>query len=284
MKRLLLILCVLLLVGCGEKSTLTDTEQSDVQLETGRYGTTEPITREQVAKMLAMSKYNLEEIEKMEKTLSLTDVNQTLWCYKYINSAVKADLISGTEENTFLPQYYLSLEQAQFILNNFTDNLKLEYVNEDRKKPIAYSMWVDAFEAGLKKQGQANIVEEKLVILADGEDIKQLEDRFVMTTKGLKSIEGTNISNLKYKELKVLSKDNEILAIKEITLNNPVITVAVKEVGEDCITCNSCGCNLVFKGKILSVNSGDKIDMEIQGLNIINIIKNYNMEDNNEQN
>lgn len=284
MKKILALICMLLITACGQSRDSSVKEPQYKELETGRYGTTEPITRGEVAKLLAMAKYNLTEIENMERNVNLTDTNIDLWYDKYINSAVKADLISGTQENTFLPEHYLSLEQAQFILNKFSDNLKLEYVNEDRKKPIAYSMWIDAFEAALKNQQQTNIVEEAFVILADGSDIALLGDSLVMTTKGLKSLEGRDIQTLKYKEIKVLSKDNEVLAIKEVVSNNPVITVVVKEIGQDYLVCNSCGCNITFKGKDLQVNSEDKIDMEIQGLNIMKIIKNYNQEGNNEQN
>lgn len=282
MKKILIILCLIFMTACSQKTMEIEAVTDFSQAEIGRYGAAEPITRAEVAKMLSLAKYTLAEIDNMERTLKFSDTGIDKWCDKYINSAVNAGLISGTQENTFLPDYYLSLEQTQFILNNFTDTLKLSYEQEDRKKPVAYSMWVDAFEAAIENEGKSNIVEENFVILADGKDVPELGERFVMTTKGLKSLEGMDITNLKYKEIKVLSKDNEVLAIKEILNNNPVITVLVKQIQENSVLCNSCGCNVTFSFDDFQAQEGDKLDVEIEGLKILNIAKNYNQEGKNE--
>ncbi|MBQ9519709.1 MAG: S-layer homology domain-containing protein, partial [Firmicutes bacterium] len=210
---------IIFLKGCWE---------AKVQPAAGGIGKKFPLTRGQAVKMLAMSRYTIDEINALPREIALDDSDISNWCDKYINAAHKAGIISGTQENTFLQNDTLTLEQANFILKKASEgrNLVLEYDNADRKKPISAEVWLQMFDA---IKGGAE--QREIVILADKKTCPALRDGYVLTSGGLMNSEGVNITeDMLFCGVNAYVRGNCILALTDITETEPVLkNVLVKK-------------------------------------------------------
>ena len=230
MRKILLIAMVcfglLLMAGCENNSA---DNVADGAVTEGKIGDDIPVKRSQVAKMLALTVYDINTIENMERTIVFEDTSVNQPYDKYINAAFNAGLISGADETHFEPDTYLSLEQAQFLLNKLdkTGTLKLQYNHEDRKKPISASMWTEVFERALELSGNTAVISCNIVPFATGKNCSALGDRFVMTDRGLLSYECCEDFEYTDCTITVLLRDKEILAFKSVVDKTPSIAGAV---------------------------------------------------------
>jgi hypothetical protein len=249
---------ILLVTGCK-----TDTQ---VKSTVGVVGEYSPVTRAEVARMLALSKYGLDEIRSMQREILFTDTNSSLWYDKYINAAYKAQLISGADETHFNPTQYLTLRQAQYLLNKLSggETLKLEYAEEDRNKPIAYSMWCEGFGKAASKGG-LNVKEEEIIVIGEAGNCPKLDADYRITDKGVKHFEGITDSYASLK-LKVLASGDEVLAVEEITSDKPTIDGAVilkNEKNGVRVKLNGCERFFYYDGE--KYDEGETVSIEFEG-------------------
>jgi len=259
MKKTTLLFCIamLLLGGCKKENTQTreqpmqppktgtllQTEYSGV----GRFGDDIPITRGEMAKMIALSFYTPEEIAGMKNNIQFHDVSVEDWYYPYINAAVTDGYLSGDGEN-FLPEEDVTLEQTQYLINrlNPDNQTKITINDENKNKSVAYSLWLELFQEALQGRRAENSLysygilprEQVLLDTADNGTILLMEDGiFTSTGRSLKALEN--------KKIKVLQKDREIVAIEEILDETPTIQNAFFTVTDDGIEVNT-GDGIVF--------------------------------------
>ncbi len=253
MKKTTLLFCIamLLLGGCKKENTQTreqpmqppktgtllQTEYSGV----GRFGDDIPITRGEMAKMIALSFYTPEEIANMKNNIQFHDVSVEDWYYPYINAAVTDGYLSGDGEN-FLPEEDVTLEQTQYLINrlNPDNQTKITINDENKNKSVAYSLWLELFQEALQGRRAENSLysygilprEQVLLDTADNGTILLMEDGiFTSTGRSLKALEN--------KKIKVLQKDREIVAIEEILDETPTIQNAFFTVTDDGIEVNT---------------------------------------------
>ncbi len=253
MKKTTLLFCIamLLLGGCKKENTQTreqpmqppktgtllQTEYSGV----GRFGDDIPITRGEMAKMIALSFYTPEEIVNMKNNIQFHDVSVEDWYYPYINAAVTDGYLSGDGEN-FLPEEDVTLEQTQYLINrlNPDNQTKITINDENKNKSVAYSLWLELFQEALQGRRAENSLysygilprEQVLLDTADNGTILLMEDGiFTSTGRSLKALEN--------KKIKVLQKDREIVAIEEILDETPTIQNAFFTVTDDGIEVNT---------------------------------------------
>ena len=257
-------LAVLLLTGCGTSGESTPPE--------GSTGTSGIITRGQAVKMLALSRYTLDEINALPRTVELDDSDVSNWCDKYINAAVKSGLISGTQENTFLQNDALTLEQANFILKKAANgkNLVLEYNNSDRKKPISSEVWLQMFDA------VKNLAEQKeIVLLADKKACPKLADGFILTSEGLMNCEGVDIpEDMLFCGVKAYTRGSCLLALTEVTEPEPVLkNVLIKDIQGNDVLLGLKGFDMYFSSPSSDIifEKDKTYDLKISGNKIIAI-------------
>ncbi len=253
MKKTTLLFCIamLLLGGCKKENTQTreqpmqppktgtllQTEYSGV----GRFGDDIPITRGEMAKMIALSFYTPEEIVNMKNNIQFHNVSVEDWYYPYINAAVTDGYLSGDGEN-FLPEEDVTLEQTQYLINrlNPDNQTKITINDENKNKSVAYSLWLELFQEALQGRRAENSLysygilprEQVLLDTADNGTILLMEDGiFTSTGRSLKALEN--------KKIKVLQKDREIVAIEEILDETPTIQNAFFTVTDDGIEVNT---------------------------------------------
>lgn len=259
MKRSIIsvILAAVMLSGCSDKAEVTDTLAfTDLNI---------PVTRGQAVKMLALSRYSFDEINRLPRDIDFEDSDISNWCDKYINAAVKAGLISGTQENTFLQNDELTLEQTNFLLKKMQNNkqLVLQYANEDRKKPVSLDIWLQAYTAA-----NDGITEKEIVIFADKTTCPQLMDGYVLSSEGLLNSEGISIPAGAFNcGINALIKDGCILALKDITTQEPEIREAlVKETDEHGALLSVKGCNIYYEyANGITLKKGEKVNFISSG-------------------
>ncbi len=247
-KTIMILAAAVLLCGC---SSAPAQEQAEAVIDKNV-----PITRGQAVKMLALSRYTPDEINALPRSVDLEDSDISNWCDKYINAAVNAGIISGTQENTFLQNDMLTLEQADFILKKAAEgkNLVLQYNKEDRKKPISMDVWLQEFDA-IKGSAQ----EKEIVILADKKLCPQLSDNFVFSSEGLLCSDGLDIRpEYINKGIKAYIRDGSILALTEITTNTPTINNAVCEsIADGGAVMNIKGCHIFCRCDTAALGLGE---------------------------
>lgn len=200
------VIIVLALSGCNKDSV------NNIQL--GTVGENEPITRAEAARMVSLNVYGIEEINSMERKITFKDTDISKWYDKYINAAFCGNLIAGVDSEYFAPEEYLSLRQAQFLLDKLKaeNKVKLQYDPEDKDKPIPYNIWVAAFEKDMNTEKLKTV---EIKIYADKSQCKKLGDDFFVTDLGVTFYEGyENLSS--DKQITAIVNGNTVAALKSI--------------------------------------------------------------------
>ena len=208
LKKLLFIITIIMLTACSENTAKST--------QTGVVGENQPITRAEASRMLALNIYNIEEINKMERKITFDDTDISKWYDKYINAAYTAGIIAGVDENHFAPDEYLTLKQAQFLLDAMKEGnkVKLQYSPDDKDKPIPCNIWITAFE---KNIDTSKLQTKTIKIYADKTNYNALGDNMYITDAGITLYEGyENLSS--DKEIDAILNGNAIAALK--TINN----------------------------------------------------------------
>lgn len=244
---------IIMLAGCSESS-------SD-KVQEGIVGENEPVTRAEAARMIALNVYNIEEINKMERKITFQDTDISKWYDKYINAAFTAGLIAGVDENNFAPDEYLTLRQAQFLLDAMKqDNkVKLQYSPEDKDKPIPCNIWVTAFE---KSMDTSKLQTKNIKIYADKDQYKDLGDNMYITDAGVTLYEG--YEKLSYnEEITALLNGNTIAALKSISNINEYANMEVVESGSKYVTVKVPGGIRKYSVSNNSAEAGEIVNIKI---------------------
>ena len=286
MKKTTLVFCIaMLLLGGCKKEDITAREHSMqspktgtlLEIETanvGRFGDDIPITRGEMAKMIALAFYMPEEIAGMQNNIHFTDVSVEDWYYPYINVAVKEGYLSG-EGDVFLPEDNVTLQQAQALMDRLNpDNETKITINEENKnKAVAYSLWLELFIEALQGRRAEDSLfsygiqqrEQVLLDTADNGTILLMEDGIFTST-------GRNLQPLENKKVKILTKEREIVAIEEIMEDMPVIENAFFHKVENGIEIDTGDGAKVYEYADIEQLPEDGIaDIQIEGDNIVSI-------------
>lgn len=255
-----IVVMVLALVGCGKSSD---------SIKTGVVGENEPITRAEAAKMVSLNKYNIEEINSLERKITFKDTDISKWYDKYINAAYTSNLIAGVDVEHFAPEEYLSLRQAQFLLDKIkSDNkVKLQYKPEDKDKPIPYNIWVAAFE---KDMNTERLKSENIKIYADSSQCKKLSDNYIISDLGLTYYEGDEKLE-SGNEIGAIVNNRVIVALKSVNQVKEFDNLEVVEATDKYVRVKVPGGTRKFEIKDNTAIVGEKIKIEIDNNGVYSI-------------
>ena len=190
-----------------------------------------PITRGLTAKMIALTFGTKADIDSTERTIPFSDTSADKWYDKYINYCCSKDYFKK-DENNFLPEEYLTVAQAQEIIDKIDTKrkIKINMTDETKNKAISYNLWTEIYIEVLKNLSEKNSIKdtfgisaEKSVILALPENNKYMKQGFAVTDKGLLRCAGFDLSPYIDKEISFWTKENELFALGDITNKNPII-------------------------------------------------------------
>ncbi len=296
-KKLSLILFLIVFaVGC-KKTSLIDTAKGEIISDassasaileavpvssTVSYGDNVTVSRALVAKMLTLAFLDMQTIDSYEREISFSDVTPEKWYDKFVNAAYINGLMQGSD-GKFMPDEPITLSQAQILLDKLDPNkkIKLQITEETKDKPISYALWAKLFKdlltnlSGEKGITEVySIVERTFVVLATPANNSKLTGFNMITDKGPLTYYGLNMDGYIDKEIRVLQKGNDVLAVLDVVTDTPTIYSAyVVKVEPDGITIFSGGCERKYTtsapinaavGNIcdIKINSGKALDVK----------------------
>lgn len=247
------IIMVLALSGCQN--------ENQNNANTGVVGENEPVTRAEAARMVSLNNYSIEEINSMERKIVFKDTDISKWYDKYINAAYCGKLIAGVDNENFAPDEYLTLRQAQFLLDKLQpDNkVKLQYAQEDKDKPIPCNIWTAAYEKAMNTQKLKTI---DMKIYADRSACKSLGENFYITELGLTYYEG--YENLTTdNQITAIVNNKTIAAVKNINMVKMYENMEVTDGSDKYIAVKLPGGTRKFDVEESSAKAGDIVKIEI---------------------
>ena len=203
-----------ILTGCSNNNK----EKEEVKI--GIVGNDYPIDRITVAKMIALTNNNKNEILSLDNVIKFKDVEEDSWYNKYVNSVYINKDMSGVVEEKFAPEESLTITQTQYLIDKYDKNRKIKIDDKNKDKPISYALWVDIYSKVIKNE---NIKEEEVVILATKDTNKSLKEPYAITDKGLYSFEGIDINKYINTKVKIFTRDKEVLAVTEVLELEPTL-------------------------------------------------------------
>ncbi len=190
-----------------------------------------PVSRGLVAKMLALAFNDKNSIDSYEREISFSDTTADLWFDRYINACVISGLMSGSGE-VFNPKQPLSLAEAQSLLDRLDplNGVKMQITEENRAKPISYALWTDLYCKLLENlRGEKSVYDtfgiarDEIIVLATPDNNNMLPEWNTITDSGAMSFSGLSMEAYIDKEISILKKEGEIVAVLDIITDTPTI-------------------------------------------------------------
>lgn len=212
----------------------TSAEQMVVPLAAARaslVGDHAPVSRGLAAKMLALGVYDPNIINGLERVIHFTDTNVNQWYDRYINAVYYAGLMRGSD-GLFMPHEPLTLYQAQVLLENLggPGAARIELTDANRNNPVSYALWVDLYITALEGRSGGRgirdafgIEERQVIILATPGNNRQLPEWNLITDMGPLQFTGMYMDPYIDKEIRILQKGTEIVAILKVESETPTI-------------------------------------------------------------
>ena len=233
-----------------------------------------PISRAMVAKMIALTFSDTDEINRTPRHISFTDTPDTVWHSKYINMAVSLGHLNGIGTN-FYPDSPLTLEQAQFVLDRLdpSNPIRIQLTPENRQLAISYALWVSLYIQLLENlSGYATVedyfgvVQEDVIILITPQFNSQLPIGHVVTDSGHFTTSGMSFEDYLNQGVSILRSGQEILAVAGMVSETPTIRNAyIVERNTDTITIFSGGAQRTYLYDTSSLPPGNIADVRING-------------------
>ncbi len=295
---------IVLLSGCAnliptkelpkeEVKPKIEVPKSDDEDETN-IGEKLPVTRAQVAKMISFTYSDQSSIQTKEREINFSDTNESEWYDRYINTVSILGYMSGTTKTTFSPQAPLTLSQAQSLLDRLDPNnkTKIKITEETKGKPISYALWTKLFLQSLENQSAEKdikktfgISKENFILLATPSNNQKLKAWNMITERGFMRFDGLSLDSYIDKEISLLQKDGEVLALLEVVDKTPIITNSyITAVTNADITIFSGGVERTYTkendlvdavGKIcdIKISQGTALDIHLKEEKIAGVVK-----------
>ncbi len=244
-------------------------------------GDSVPVTRALVAKMLTMALYDLQSINATDREITFSDTDKQKWFDKYINAAYVHGIMQGNGSE-FMPNSPITLSQAQLLLDKLDkkNKIKVQITNETKDKPISYDLWIKFYVQLLENMSSGKNIKEsfsierrKFIVLATPDNNTMLKNYDMITDKGAATFYGLKMKNYIDKEIEVLQKDGDVLAVLSVTNEMPTIKNAfVVNKGEAHITIFSGGAERSYKyANSIPNGQGEICDVKIDKGNCIDV-------------
>lgn len=192
------------------------------------YHQPEVISKALAVKMIALAKEEKESIAIRDREIDFSDSKQTDWFDKYFNVAI-VDEWYKPEGTSLNPLDALTKKEAMDLAKNLEIDLESNHIVIDGKdgETITYEEWLELFNIYISQLAQENAVTEKILyVFATPTISTELKGWEIATDYGKYGFEGITIDGCMNKEIKVITKGQEILYVKEIVDEQPILTNA----------------------------------------------------------
>lgn len=278
-KYFLLIIMLFFVTGCGnnkeENLSKINTNNSDNIADMGIIADDIPITRGEVARIIALSFYTNDEILSLDEVYNFKDIENST--YKdYINACVNLGYIQNTDE--YRPEDNLTISEAQAITNNIDedDSIVLNFEENDKLKSISYALFVKTFMKVLDENellDKNNINRKNVIVLATKENNNKLGNN-IITDYGAMKVSYIDYSEQLNSQISTLVRDDEIICAIEIINNSPKLEdVYILKSEKNILSVFVGGLTRQYKSEdnFDKDLSGYLCDLKIEGNNIIEL-------------
>ncbi len=214
-KYFCLLLLSMILTGCSGDSV------SEERAQTGVIGTDMSISREMVAKTIALAFYDNAGLAELETDIDFSDVKKEDWSYPYIRGCVEQGFFAGSEEGTFRPEDDMTLWEAQALMDRLSPDhdSRIVLTEENKNMAVSYELWVQLLERALEsRRGEDSLysygIKERNAVLLSSEGL---------CDSGKISAAGMDLSPYRYSRITFLEKEGEIAALLTVEALSPVI-------------------------------------------------------------
>lgn len=281
----IILLSMLLFTGCSGRADsnqgVNNNNTNGVETLSMTVGDNLPVSRSTVAKMIALTFNDINTIERMDREITFNDTSIDMWYDKYINTVYVQGFMSGSDD-MFMPEYPLSLQQAQNILDTIDEDnsIRLQITDENRDMPISYALWVDLYKQALENiSGESsiedyfNIREKQHVVLSTEANSPSLAGGIIITDNGMFVSEGLINDSFIDKEITILEKGDEVIAILSVNSIQPIIKSAyVVSNDRNSITIFSGGVERTYNYENNLGNLSNQIvDIQISNEDVLNL-------------
>ncbi|NMA83410.1 MAG: SpoIID/LytB domain-containing protein [Epulopiscium sp.] len=206
-----------------------------------------PVSRAIAAKMIALTFNDPGDIVALDREIKFDDTDPSKWYDIYINAAVIQGFMNGTDQKFFSPLDPLSMEQASFLLQRINPEEPTTFIpltEENRKEPISYDQWVEAYLSCLEKgkkdqtlQQAYGLVTRSLVIIGTPANTPELPPWSMGTDQGIYGFSGLVMDSYMDQKVRLLVRGTEIVAFLDLIEENPTLNhVYVQEMTHEAIT------------------------------------------------
>jgi len=233
-----------------------------------------PISRAMVAKIIALTFADIDEIVRAPRYISFADTSPSAWYDIYVNKAVSLGHLSGIGAN-FYPDSPLTLEQAQFILDRLDGHnpIRIQLTPENRGLAISYALWIDLYMRLLENlSGYATIedyfgiYQDDVIVLITPQLNSQLPPGHIVTNAGYFITTGMSFEAYLDREVSILRRGHEILAIAGMADETPTIRNAyIVERNTHSITIFAGGAQRTYLYDTTTLPPGHIADIRING-------------------
>ncbi len=285
MKKGLLICCLVIffITGCelpsNKKIESKNNKEESIELT---IGDNLPVSRALAAKMVSLAFNSKISVLHLDREINYKDTAVDKWYDKYINFVVNQNYMSSDNTN-FYPEKALTLEEAQNLIDKIDPNnkLKIKMTEENKSKPISYALWCKLYKDVLQNisgnesiENYFGISEKNFTVLATSKNNSLLSDNIIITDKGPFVSEGIVNDDYIDKEIKVLEKDGEIIAVLSVNTIEPTISNAyVVNHGKNSITIFSGGAERTYEYNYSEKLKAKIVDIKIKNNKCLELIE-----------
>ena len=233
-------------------------------------GDDQPLSRAMAAKMLSIIFYSIDEIYGAAQAHPFEDVAPDRWYAPYINAVYGLELMRGNN-GRFMPDSPLTIGQAQILLRAVDPDNAPSFANiPNPDSPISYALWVELYKQLLEGisgaqtiYGAFGIKALDIIVLATSTN-SGLPAGKLVSDIGAFGHAGLTMDYYIDKQIRVLVKEREIIAINTLLSSQPVLKSAyIVQINADGINAFVGGVERFFFGDSLGLGTGAIADLHI---------------------
>lgn len=196
------------------------------------------VTRAVAAKMISLANFDKRTIEISDREIEFEDTTPENWFDKYINIVVVNKWMLGGSK-TFNPLRPLTIKELKTISERFSinlDNLKIEVQSDE--EAVSYKDFMSFYEVLCEKnKDEGGIRTKSLTVFATPANSASLNSWQMATNYGMYTFEGLTLDRYLDKQIEVIIRDREIVAVKGVINETPKLTNAyIEKIDENIAT------------------------------------------------
>ncbi|WP_304941964.1 SpoIID/LytB domain-containing protein [Vallitalea guaymasensis] len=188
------------------------------------------VTRAVAAKMISLANFDKRTIELSDREIEFEDTTPDNWFDKYINIVVVNKWMLGGSK-TFNPLRPLTIKELKTISERFSidlDDMKIEIQSDE--KAVSYKDFMSFYEVLCEKnKDEGGIRTKSLTVFATPANSASLNSWQMATNYGMYTFEGLTLDRYLDKQIEVIIRDREIVAVKGVINETPKLTNAYIE-------------------------------------------------------